>query len=75
MPRRAFQEIRCAGKAFGRLGHLAGHLAGSSEAMRRENGAQVGDQCLQAAFQKVPSKTYAQSSDHGCPQRLIFEQD
>jgi len=48
-----FQEINCAGKAFGRFGHLGGHLAGSSDVMRGENVAQVCDQCFHAAFQKL----------------------
>ena len=51
VPRGVFQEINCAGKAFGRLGHLGDHLAGSSEAMRGQNVAQVGDECFQGAFQ------------------------
>jgi hypothetical protein len=75
VPRGVFQEINCAGKAFGRLGHLGGHLAGSSEAMRGQNLAQVGDECFQGAFQKAPSEAYSQLFDHGCPGRLIFEPD
>jgi hypothetical protein len=56
VPRVVFQEIDCAGRAFGRFGHLGGHLAGSSQAMRGQNVAEVSDQCFQGAFQKAPAK-------------------
>jgi hypothetical protein len=56
VPRVVFQEINCAGRAFGQFGHRGGHLAGSSQAMRGQNVAEVSDQCFQGAFQKAPAK-------------------
>jgi hypothetical protein len=49
-----FQEIGGAGNAFGGFGHLGGDLTGSSDVLRREDGAQVRHQCFLGGGREVP---------------------